>query len=199
MAIDTPGYGESDALPGEPAIADYAAGIIAGLPERFDLFGYHTGVAIAVEIALRWPDRVGRLTLMGIPHFRALDFEFWRAKLAAKHELGDDLAQFDERWAFLVGARPDGMSLRRGFANFVGELKAWPAGWRCHDALFEWDLASRFALVRQPVTILNPPGHLAEPSRQAAAFIPQAELIELPDLSGAILEVHAAKLAALLA
>lgn len=198
MAVDTPGYGESDALPGEPAIADYAAGIIEGLPERFDLFGYHTGVAIAVEIALRWPERVGRLTLMGVPHFRALDFDVWRTKLASKHALGDHLAQFEERWDFLVGARPEGLSLRRGYENFVDELKAWPDGWRSHAALFEWDLPARAALIGQPVTILNPPGHLAGPSREAAAFIPHAELIELPQLTGAILEIHADQLAQLL-
>lgn len=198
MAIDTPGYGESDALPGQPTIADYAAGIIAGLPEKFDLFGYHTGVAIAVEIALRWPERVGRLTLMGVPHFRALDFELWRTKLASKHVLGDHLAQFGERWDFLVGARPQGLSLRRGYENFVDELKAWPDGWRSHEALFKWDLPARFALIEQPVTILNPPGHLAEPSRMAAGFIRHAELIELSDLNGAILEVHAGRLAELL-
>ena len=170
----------------------------AGLPPRFDLFGYHTGVAIAVEIALRWPERVGRLTLMGVPHFRTLDFDLWREKLAARHELGADLAQFDERWDFLVAARPEGLSLRRGFENFVDELKAWPDGWRSHAALFEWDLPARFARLTQPVTILNPPGHLADPSRLAAAYIARCELVELPELTGAILEVHAERLAAFL-
>lgn len=198
IAVDTPGYGESDALSGQPAIADYAAGMIEGLPKRFDLLGYHTGVAIAAEIALRWPERVGKLTLMGVPHFKALDFAHWRERLASKHVLGDDLAQFEERWRFLVETRPEGLTLRRGFENFIDELKAWPDGWRSHAALFEWDLPARFALIEQPVTILNPPGHLAEPSRQAASFIAKATLIELPGLTGAFLEIHAAKLAELL-
>ena len=51
--------------------------------------------------------------------------------------------------------------------------------------------------MRQPVTILNPPGHLAEPSRIAAALIPDAEVIELPDLAGAVLDRHAATIAGL--
>ena len=198
IAIDTPGYGESDEIPGDPTIGDYAARIAEALPERFDLFGYHTGVAIAVEIALRCPDRVGTLTLMGVPHFRALDFAAWRSKLARRHALGPDLEQFQERWQFLVTHRPAGLSLVRGFQNFVDELKAWPDGWRSHAALFDWNLEVRLARLDRPVTILNPPGHLAEPSRQAAALIDQVVLMELPEATGAVLDAHAERLAGLL-
>lgn len=198
IAVDTPGYGDSDALPGESQISDYAAGIVPGLPVRCDLFGYHTGVAIAVELALRWPERIRRLTLMGVPHFQALDVDLWRSKLAARHSLEAELSQFDERWEFLVKERPEGLSLRCGFENFVDELKAWPDGWRSHAALFEWNLPARFAEIDRPVTILNPPGHLAEPSRQAVAFIKQATVIELPELTGGILRAHADQLAELL-
>lgn len=105
LAIDTPGYGESDA-PSQPlTIAGYASAIASALPDRVDLFGYHTGAAIAVELAIAHPDRVGRLTMMGVPLFQALDFEAWRARLAARHHLGPDLDQFAERWDFLVTNR----------------------------------------------------------------------------------------------
>ena len=195
LAIDTPGYGESDA-PSQPlTIAGYASAIASALPDRVDLFGYHTGAAIAVELAIAHPDRVGRLTMMGVPLFQALDFEAWRARLAARHHLGPDLDQFAERWDFLVTNRPAGLSLRRGFENFVDELKAWPDGWRSHAALFDLDFASRLPLIRVPVTILNPPGHLAEPSRAAAALMLDCAIIELPHLTGAAIEIHAATLA----
>lgn len=195
IAVDTPGYGESDAPPTPIGIADYAAAFAAVLPDRCDLFGYHTGVSIAAEIAIAAPDRVDRLTFMGVPHFRALDFDYWRARLAARHALSETLDQFAERWQFLVERRPAGLSLERGFQNFVDELKAWPNGWWAHDALFGHDLPARLALVTQPVTVLNPPGHLAEPSRQAAALMHDARVIELPDLAGAVLEAHADTLA----
>lgn len=191
VAIDTPGYGESDPPPGIVGIEDYATAIADALPDRFDLFGYHTGVSIAAEIAIRWPHRVGRLILMGVPYFRALDFEGWRARLAARHALGERLEQFDERWQFLVANRPAGLSLRRGFENFVDELKAWPDGWWAHDALFDHDLVARLSQVAQPATILNPPGHLAEPSRLAARLMRDATVVELPTLAGAVLDAHA--------
>ena len=115
--------------------------------------------------------------------------------LAARHTLGASLNQFAERWDFLVANRPTGLPLRRGFENFVDELKAWPNGWWAHDSLFEDDLAARLALVRQPVIVLNPPGHLAEPSRRAAGLMRDATVIDLPDLTGAILDVHAGQIA----
>ena len=191
IAVDTPGYGESDAPPGIVSIADYAAAIAEVLPDRIDMFGYHTGVSIAAEIAIRQPARVSRLTFMGIPYFQALDFEAWRTRLAARHALGETLDQFDERWRFLVADRPAGLSLRRGFENFVDELKAWPNGWWAHEALFDDDLPMRLAHVTHPVTVLNPAGHLAGPSRTAAALMRDANVVELPELAGAVLDVHA--------
>lgn len=195
IAFDTPGYGESNPPPAPISIAEYADAIAEVLPPRCDLFGYHTGVSIAAEIALRHPSRVGRLWFMGVPYFKALDFAAWRAKLAARHMLGTDLAQFDERWAFLVENRPAGVSLERGFANFVDELKAWPSGWWAHEALFEHDLKGCLAKLAHPVTVLNPAAHLAEPSRQAAALIADATLMELPELEGAVLDRYPARLA----
>ena len=195
IAADTPGYGESDPPPDVVSVADYAAAVAGALPATFDLFGYHTGVAIAAEMAIALPARVGALTFMGVPYFAALDFESWRARLAARHRLGTGLDQFAERWEFLVTNRPAGLPLRRAFENFVDELKAWPDGWWAHEALFAADLGSRLGLVRQPVTILNPGGHLAEPSRQAARLMRDATVVELPDVSGAVLDTHAAMIA----
>jgi pimeloyl-ACP methyl ester carboxylesterase len=199
IAIDLPGYGESDAPTVAPDISCYARMIGEALEgATIDLFGYHTGVAVAVEMALLAPRQVGRLTLMGIPHFRAMDFAHWKQRLSTPHRLGTTLDQFTERWDYLVANRPDGLSLSRGFENFVDELKAWPHGARAHQALFAYDLEDNLGRLSQPVTVLNPAGHLAEASRIAASLIPRSCLIELPELSGAVLERDAAAIAALI-
>lgn len=179
IALDTPGYGESDPPLAPVEIGEYADALAVALPDRCDLFGYHSGVSIAAEIAIRYPERVGRLYLMGVPYFRALDFESWRSRLTARHVLEDDLGQFAERWGYLVAGRSAGLPLRRGFENFVDELKSWPNGWWAHEALFAHDLDARLPLIAQPVTVINPPGHLAEASRQAAALIAGAQIVEL--------------------
>lgn len=72
-APDTAGFGQSDPLPygGEaPTIADYARRVVefadaAGL-DRFLLAGTHTGAKIALETAVRAPDRVAQLVMDGL-------------------------------------------------------------------------------------------------------------------------------------
>lgn len=74
FAFDTPGFGLSDALPGEtltvPDLADaFAATLDAiGMPPC-PIFGTHTGAAIALEFGVRHPQRVTGLVLDGVPAF----------------------------------------------------------------------------------------------------------------------------------
>ena len=199
IAIDTPGYGQSDPPPGRIDIAGYADAIAAALsPEApaMTLLGHHTGVAIAAEMALRHPRNVSRLVLSGIPYFQALDFAGWKARLTVRHSLDENLDHLAERWDFLVGSRPAGLTLKRAFGNFVDELLAWPNGSWAHEALFAWPVAERLAAVAQPTLVLNLPGHLAGPSRIAAAMICDATVEELPDVGGAPFDLHADVLAA---
>ena len=199
IALDLPGYGESDAPAVKPDMAGYADAVAAAVGDGpIGLFGYHTGVYVAAELALRHPAKVRMMTFMGIPYFQALDFEHWRARLATPHSLGTGLDQFAERWSYLVADRPAGVPLERGFANFLDELKAWPNGSWAHEAMFAWDSDTRLRLIECPVTVLNPEGHLAGASRAAAALIPNATIVELPDLSGAVLELHADHIANLI-
>lgn len=199
IAIDLPGYGESDPPTLKPDMAGYADAIAAAMPDGpVDVFGYHTGVFVGAEVALRHPARIRQTTMMGVPYFKALDLETWRARLATPHRLGTELMQFAERWSYLVSDRPEGISLVRGFGNFVDELRAWPNGSWAHEAMFAWDADVRLPLIECPVTVLNPEGHLSGASRVAAALIPQASLIDLPELNGAVLELHAGRIAALI-
>ena len=194
IAIDAPGYGGSDAPAAPIDIGGYACAIEAAIRARcdgaVDVLGYHTGAYIAAELALAAPAVVARLVLIGIPYFEALDREYWRMRLTMRHRLTADLAQFDERWDYLV-AQPHaaGLPLARAFANFRAELAAWPDGSRAHEAMFAWDSHARLPLIEQPVRVINPGGHLAPASRAAAALMKNAEIIEMPDLEGPIFDL----------
>ena len=199
IAIDAPGYGESDAPPPGTDMAGYATAVAAAVDATaagpVTLFGYHTGVYVATELAIARPELVERLVLVGVPYFQALDLDAWRTRLAAKHSLGDRLDQFAERWDYLVTRRHPGVSLARGFTNFVDELKAWPDGWRAHESMFDYDSDARLPLVRQPVLVLNPAGHLAPASRAAARLLSASAVIEMPEVEGPVLEIAAKRLA----
>jgi pimeloyl-ACP methyl ester carboxylesterase len=104
-AFDTLGNGDSDKPDAErdprfeaPAIADFAAVLAeaiddAGL-EQFDLYGTHTGAAIAIEASLLRPGRVGRIILDGVAMFDAAS-----------------VAEFLERYFIDLSPRTDGTHL----------------------------------------------------------------------------------------
>ncbi len=80
IAIDTPGFGLSDPLPGDAwSIADLAQSLADTLDvlgvTRAALCGQHTGATIGAEFALRWPQRVSCLALDGYTVFNALERE----------------------------------------------------------------------------------------------------------------------------
>jgi len=74
IALDTPGFGGSDPLPGEVlTVKDLARATAAAMaalelpPAR--VYGTHTGAAIGAELGAGWPDQVSGLVLEGLPIF----------------------------------------------------------------------------------------------------------------------------------
>ncbi|WP_161495035.1 alpha/beta hydrolase [Caulobacter sp. BP25] len=70
IALDTPGYGESDPLPGKPSIADFAEALGDALEAlgvgRAIFYGFHTSSKILLELAVSAPDRVALAVLDGL-------------------------------------------------------------------------------------------------------------------------------------
>jgi pimeloyl-ACP methyl ester carboxylesterase len=74
IAMDTPGFGESDPLSqSDPSVTDYASAVLEVVDalgkQPLDLYGSHTGASIALEAAVRGPDRVRRVVFDGLPVF----------------------------------------------------------------------------------------------------------------------------------
>ena len=60
IAFDTPGYGMSDAPPAPPGMAGYAAAFAdaldaMGVAGPVDLYGFHTGTLLSIELAIARP------------------------------------------------------------------------------------------------------------------------------------------------
>ena len=212
LALDTPGYGGSDRPEQRLDIGGYAQILGDALDQalegregpgndgpdgdgRIDLFGHSTGALIAVELARRRPDRVGRLVLMSVPYFVGAEQAVWRHRLARPYALTDEPNQLAARWRALVVDREWGVSLARGLEAFVDELRAYPDEWWAHDAAFGFDVETAFAEVAQPVLVLNPSNALAQASRRAAWALPDGHLVDLPLLHNAPFDVAADELA----
>jgi pimeloyl-ACP methyl ester carboxylesterase len=74
FALDTPGFGYSDALPGETLTVTDLAAATAEAMRALSLppcpvYGTHTGAAIAIELGVGWPEQVSGLLMEGLPAF----------------------------------------------------------------------------------------------------------------------------------
>ena len=69
IAIDTPGFGMSDDISGNPNVADYGQSIIEALINikigDFHLLGHHSGASIALYMENEFNHMVSSLTLIG--------------------------------------------------------------------------------------------------------------------------------------
>lgn len=86
IALDTPGYGSSDAVEHpQPEAIDYAGWTAEAIEalgvERCAVYGAHTGASIALELAASRPDLVACAVLDGLPAFDAAE----RADLLANY------------------------------------------------------------------------------------------------------------------
>ena len=205
MAMDTPGYGRSDPPP-EPQPMSELAGAAADTLDALgygaegqgavDVIGYHTGTFIAAELAIVRPDLVRRLVLPGIPFRVGEERRELYEQYAKPKELLEDGSNAMEVWRFWVTDRHPDVSLQRGASHFVDHLQSGPYSWWAYHSVFSYPAEERLPLVRQPVLVPNTHGNLQEQSREAAKLMPDARVVEMPDLSHGAFDVGADRLAA---
>jgi pimeloyl-ACP methyl ester carboxylesterase len=192
FAPDTPGFGESDAPAAQPKIADYAGAMLDFVDQmrlkQVDLLGYHTGAAIAAEMAIARPERVRRIVMVAAPVFtpaerEAFDAKPWPAPLA---EDGSHLA---EEWQRTVRWRGPGVTLEQLAAGFAEKLRNGPQAWWGAHAAIHWPAAERLPRVSQPVLVLRPRDDLWEVTPRARELLPQAQFKDLADHGFGIFEV----------
>lgn len=107
IAVDTPGYGGSDAPAVQPTLADYAVAITEGLKQlgfgpgsgkQIDVVGHLTGSLIATELAVTQPRWVRRMVLAQAPSFDAARRSSYVAEIKAMGEA----RQKDLRGQYLI-------------------------------------------------------------------------------------------------
>jgi len=201
IAVDTPGYGESDRPPAPPTLAGYADAIIDTLRRHqsapFDLLGYHTGAVIAADLAARRPADVRRLVLISVPYFDDGRRQALLAQLAEKPGYADDGSHLLPMWSGSFRVRPEGQSLD-DVARLVAEKQRV-------GRFGEWALAAAMAAslapvlraVRQPVLVLAPHDGLEDESRAAAGLMAGSRLIDLPALAYGLFDAAPQPLATL--
>jgi pimeloyl-ACP methyl ester carboxylesterase len=201
LAPDTPGFGESDPPPTPVELADYAEVLSDFILKRgydsVDLFGFHTGSLLAVEIALRVPGLANRLVLYSAPIFTDDELAKLREHCMPVPFTDDGLHNVTRWQSFWPWRRP-GQTVWM-YANQFAETLRWgPMYSWGHQAVFRYPFASRLAQVTNPVLVLNPEDDLYEQSKRAAPLLKDGRVHDLPGFGHGMLETRTADVAALL-
>lgn len=192
LAFDTPGYGESDRPDSPPDMADIAGAmedalVAMGYGEgglgAVDVFGFHTGVYIASELAITRPDLVRRVVISGIAYRDAETRAEILANLPTDKSLPEDGTFIMNRWYLIVINRAEGVSLERASKVFLEDIHSLDKSWFAYNAVWTYAPEQRFPLVTQPILVLQPHEMLLEETRKAKnELMPSADIIELPNI-----------------
>lgn len=188
IAMDTPGFGNSDPTAFVPRVEDWASSVVAVLDhlgiEQADILGHHTGSCLATEVAIQFPKRVRRVILNG--PFVATEAE--RATfMEGMHRTDPDyvikkdgshlMKSFDIRMR-MGGVDPDPKVATKGVVAKYQALGPFTWG---HNAAFRYDHAATMRQMKTRTLILTNTGDdiytLAKRAREMFPNFEYAELI----------------------
>jgi pimeloyl-ACP methyl ester carboxylesterase len=199
-APDTPGYGESDAPPTKPSIADYAATLLEFVDNmrlrKVDLLGYHTGALIAAEIAVTRPELVRRLVLAGVPLLNETEKAAFR-KTPWPANISEDGSHLLTEWKRSLQWRGPGVTLENLAASFAEKLRSGPQGHWGASAVMDYPAVERLRAVNQQVLVIRPKDDLWEATARARNVMKNASFVDLPQYGFGLFEVASAEIAAI--
>ncbi len=181
IAMDTPGFGNSHALPEPttiPALADCVCEFLDALGlERTSVLGVHTGDKVAAAFAANYPARLDRLILAGQSHSLIPDSsqrnEALRPSLAHYHSPDDgafeDDLQLFKSWAGAQATATElwwpGNLLKRSSTSsadvesaerqVIDYLLGWRSPFAIYRAVFAFDLAEAMQRICAPTLVLE--------------------------------------------
>lgn len=215
LALDTPGYGNSDPVPGPVSIEAMAESVVALLDAldlpRAHVLGLHTGNKIAADLAARFPQRVGRVVLAGHTHSllvekeardeairHLVDHYFPRFQAAADgaHRVREWLmAQADVQslwWPqhLLQGREVAAEEVATAESMVIDHLLGWRSIVPTYDAIFAFDLAAALRRMQAPTLVLElrPPdeAHMAAQAPAICGLLPDCRSATLEGCDAAV-------------
>lgn len=196
IAADTPGYGMSDA-PSEPASIKDFASVMAHFMDHlahgqpFDVMGFHTGSAIATELARTHPGMVRRMVVFGLAAFPAEIRASHLANLLEQFPApADNLDHVEKLWSAiqdLSDHRIDAETKHRNMGEYLrlGSNMAWG-----YISIFRYDFLAAIADVAQPVLIMNPQDDLWEITSATAHLFRNGRRHDIRNVKHGVLSVE---------
>ena len=201
IAVDTPGFGNSDPPAAPPEVPDYAAAmgdVMDALKLRnVDLFGFHTGSKIALELAIQRPKQIRKVVSVSASIFTDAELAEHRDTYKAT-QLTDDGSHLVKWWQSARRWSMKGRTLEQIAKVFPARTMAPEISWWGHRAAFNYKTADALPKVAQPILILNPEDDIWDFTPRAKPLLRNGRIHDLPGWSHGFLDMKPGETAALI-
>ena len=205
VAIDTPGFGNSDPTLQPPTIEDYADAMIHFAEDlkikSLNIMGYHTGSKIALEVANKKPELINKVILISAPIFNQEEVNDFKSHYLNKDKiLKSDGSHLQDAWNEVLHWSMKGRSIEHISETFHARLINPKISWWGHNAAFNYNSAEAISKIDSPMLILNPGDDLYELTPRAQKYLqhPQSRIMDLKDWSHGFLDVKTSEAASII-
>lgn len=200
IAVDTPGFGNSDAPLVPPTIQQYAAAmgdLLDGLKLRgVDVMGYHTGSKIGLDLCLQRPEQVRKIIMISAAIWTDEELIEHRAQFA-KAEVAADGSHLVKWWRAVGRWSMKGRTLEQMADGFYARTMRPDISWWGHNAAFGYKTAVALEKIDHEILILNPQDDLWDFTPRAKATLKNGHIHDLPGWSHGFLDVKTTETAKL--
>jgi pimeloyl-ACP methyl ester carboxylesterase len=159
VALDTPGYGNSD-IPRKPkSLSEYGVQLLEAIDalgaEKFSLAGFHTGAGIALEIAsILSKERLTKIILTGVPFLSSKQLKTLLANIALPN-IREDGTHLSEEWLSRFSNWGDGGGLQQVHVAVTEALSVYPRYRWAFEALQKHEPESLLRSVQCPILYIT--------------------------------------------
>tara|TARA_B110000116_G_C16768055_1_gene551846 strand:+ start:292 stop:1071 length:780 start_codon:yes stop_codon:yes gene_type:complete len=189
IAMDTPGYGDSDSIGENQTIQDYSQAVSLLIEQlelqTVDLVGLSTGSVIAANTAITFEQMVNKLVLIEPGIFNTPD----RQKSGyhgVKIELDQDGEYFLKRWKQISNGFGGNLNDEQAFVLFLDALRSHQHQHEAYQALIYYDLMNDLPKINQSTLLIT--GSLSTRKEPMSTFykkLQDASICELSDVANA--------------
>ena len=159
-------------------MAAYLRGVTEALDalrvERFALYGFSTGAALAMALARQMPQRVSHLILSGVPYWAPGEIEQFKSQVG-RRELGGNGEYFIRVWQSMAYIAPTPDLRPQLHMAVVEALRVYDHYLDGLIAVTDYDLRPELAAATCPVLLLSSADDKLRPfTERAAAALPHA-------------------------
>ena len=158
IAIDTPGFGMSDDISGNPSIEDYGKYVLEVLGNleirKFHLIGHHSGASIALSIENQRNDQVASLTLIGVFLATSEEKEIMKKQTGLDWSPREDGGHLINAWNLagkILGA-DDNLDLRQ--RETIDAIRAETSAKQMHHAIWDFSEINAFKKTNTPSLVM---------------------------------------------